>query len=671
MLLRMVLFSIGSASLFACAFLAYRFRTRPWVQIAAFASTAVVSLVLYFDGSFSPLPVAADLAAFAAALFFPAIAGSLSARFASRGQFPAARALALVRFGLTGSRGALATARIIEGLEIENTSGFQAALRHFSDLRLSRAATGLERMVDAAFIELSFRRNLRIEALPYLESAGSPADFAKAGPDAALQALEIYCVAGKLDDAALLLSAMADLHPSAVPLRALAEGYVIYLCASGEGDKVAVVRAAELLASENRKVSNPNPATDAATPAPGAEWALSKIPWPPRFAAGHADRIRPFAMIPVSRAYATIALVLANVLVMAALMKRGETEDPVGLAAFGANVDFLVRSGQAWRWGSSTFIHFGLLHLVMNMAALYVLGRFCEGLYGSARTLLVYLAAGFAGSVASFYITSPQLSAGASGAVFGLLGMGLAFTLVHGSKISPSFRNRYLAVFAFIIAADVAFGLAETYIDNAAHIGGLLCGGLVSVFLAPTSERKGGFPRAGGLALAALLLAASGAMAWCVYKASENLAGGGVIPDSIDFVRTRFGDRVSAEIPAHWKTKPQTGPDVYYCVLPFAFSKPWKTGSALEGTIAQYESAIRDAVERRFGADNVRQMETDDPRQIRFIGRFDNRGSEEVQLTVFVLAGTSLLRMDFNLRERNLRVFSPVIDRIVRSVEVD
>jgi rhomboid protease GluP len=95
--------------------------------------------------------------------------------------------------------------------------------------------------------------------------------------------------------------------------------------------------------------------------------------------------------------------------------------------SFGANYGPLTWNGQEWRLLAAAFIHFGVIHLAFNMFALYNGGIWTERLYGSTRFAVIYLLSALAGSVVSGWWDPTRMSAGASGAVFGVYGALLAF----------------------------------------------------------------------------------------------------------------------------------------------------------------------------------------------------------------------------------------------------
>ncbi len=166
--------------------------------------------------------------------------------------------------------------------------------------------------------------------------------------------------------------------------------------------------------------------------------------------------------------YILIAIQLVVFLLLE--FKGGSTESSI-LIQFGAKFNPLILEGEWWRFITPVFLHIGFLHLLMNSMALYYLGPLVERIYGNFRFLLIYLFAGFVGVVASFLI-SPNLSAGASGAIFGCFGALLYFGVVFPRLFVRSLGFNILIV----LAVNLMFGFTIPGIDNAGHIGGLIGG---------------------------------------------------------------------------------------------------------------------------------------------------------------------------------------------------
>lgn len=133
-----------------------------------------------------------------------------------------------------------------------------------------------------------------------------------------------------------------------------------------------------------------------------------------------------------------------------------------------------LRDGEIYRLLSPTLVHGDLLHLAFNMYALYLLGPLVEGIWGSRAFAGFYVLTAAAASTASFVFT-PADSLGASGAVFGLVGVLMAGTRVH----NPVLDRRARAIvpqLGSIVLINLVLGFSVPSIDNAAHIGGLLAG---------------------------------------------------------------------------------------------------------------------------------------------------------------------------------------------------
>ena len=145
-----------------------------------------------------------------------------------------------------------------------------------------------------------------------------------------------------------------------------------------------------------------------------------------------------------------------------------------------------VEAGQYWRLLTVTLVHGGLLHLLFNMYALYIVGPFVEALYGRLFFVIAYVLSALAGSVAS-YLFLPGVSVGASGAIFGLFGLLFVSTYIHKPALGRQARA-LTGQIGMLIAINlfIGFGIGGfAAIDNAAHVGGLLAGSWVGFVVAP------------------------------------------------------------------------------------------------------------------------------------------------------------------------------------------
>jgi len=150
---------------------------------------------------------------------------------------------------------------------------------------------------------------------------------------------------------------------------------------------------------------------------------------------------------------------------------------------FGGNFGPLTLSTEPWRLVTAMFVHIGFLHLLANMMGLFVLGRLAESLYGRWAYLATYFLAGIAGSFGSILWNPLGVSAGASGAIFGIAGALIATFLV-GKLPLPKESIRYL-LFTLVAFAgfDLLYGVWKEAVDNAAHFGGLFAGLLLGLLL--------------------------------------------------------------------------------------------------------------------------------------------------------------------------------------------
>ncbi|MDQ4075892.1 MAG: rhomboid family intramembrane serine protease [Chloroflexota bacterium] len=154
------------------------------------------------------------------------------------------------------------------------------------------------------------------------------------------------------------------------------------------------------------------------------------------------------------------------------------------LLLFGAKSNLLIKQGEVWRLLTPIFLHIGLVHLLFNQYALSIFGKELESLFGTPRFATVYFLAGLFGSVASFAFTA-AISAGASGAIFGIIGALAAFFLRNRETLGEMGRQQLRGLLV-LIAINLFLGVSIPGIDNWGHVGGLVSGFLLGAILAPT-----------------------------------------------------------------------------------------------------------------------------------------------------------------------------------------
>ncbi|MGH8684170.1 MAG: rhomboid family intramembrane serine protease [Nitrosospira sp.] len=190
----------------------------------------------------------------------------------------------------------------------------------------------------------------------------------------------------------------------------------------------------------------------------------------------------------VRRVPVTQLLVIINLLVFIAMLASGaglwHSSNSVQLA-WGANFGPATQDGEWWRLGSAMFLHFGAIHLALNLWALWDGGQLVERMYGHARFAGIYFASGLAGNLLSLVAhRGLAVSGGASGAIFGIYGALLIFLWRERRNLHPQeFRWFFWGASGFA-GITLVLGLLITGIDNAAHIGGFLAGILGGIIFA-------------------------------------------------------------------------------------------------------------------------------------------------------------------------------------------
>ena len=193
-----------------------------------------------------------------------------------------------------------------------------------------------------------------------------------------------------------------------------------------------------------------------------------------------------------ARPWVVIFLAVANVAAFAWELSAGaDAMKPTAqwMMDHGGNFGPLTFDGQQWRLLTSMFLHYGLIHIVMNMIGLLDGGRHVERMYGPAGFAALYLVSGLAGSLASG-LRGHAVSAGASGAVFGIFGAFGAYLLLHRSRLDSEQVKRQARGLMIFLAYNVYFGLSVKGIDIVAHGGGLVAGFLVGLALELGTNEK-------------------------------------------------------------------------------------------------------------------------------------------------------------------------------------
>ncbi len=216
-----------------------------------------------------------------------------------------------------------------------------------------------------------------------------------------------------------------------------------------------------------------------------------------------------FARAVLNRPYKfTIAFLIINLFVFLLMWESSGAEFTVlqqgfpdaVLVTYGAKLNYLINAphNQWWRFITPMFVHIDVLHLMMNMFSLLILGPFVEKLYGSAKFVVFWVVTGIAGVVGSYLALQPSLSrgilgsfifksadvpsAGASGALFGLVGILFVFGIKYRHELPEGFKRVFGTGMLPIIFINLFIGfVGRSFIGNAAHLAGLFAGAALAL----------------------------------------------------------------------------------------------------------------------------------------------------------------------------------------------
>ena len=180
-------------------------------------------------------------------------------------------------------------------------------------------------------------------------------------------------------------------------------------------------------------------------------------------------------------------IIMAICIILFILMElSGGSTNSQTLLKYGANLDVLVKNGEYYRLFTCIFLHIGIMHLLCNMYSLYIIGREVENLFGKIKYIIIFILSGIFGSKMSLAFTHNTISAGASGAIFGLLGALLYFGMHYRTYLGEAIKRSIIP----IIVVNLIIGFFAEGIDLAAHIGGLVGGVLVAMMVGVPDKSK-------------------------------------------------------------------------------------------------------------------------------------------------------------------------------------
>jgi len=256
-----------------------------------------------------------------------------------------------------------------------------------------------------------------------------------------------------------------------------------------------------------------------------------------------------FARAILNRPYKfTIIILIANLFVFLLMWQSSglnsqvlwhEFSEPV-LIAYGAKLNQYINAPyhQWWRFVTPMFVHVNVIHIAVNMYSLWILGPYVEKIYGSARFVVFWVLTGIAGVVASYLTVRPALagsglgrfvfksvdspSAGASGALFGLVGVLFVFGIKFRHELPEGFKRAFGTGLIPVIMINLFIGfLGRSFIDNAAHLGGMLSGAALALLV---DYRRPGDSHGSATVWRVLQIAALLLVVLCFWKASRNFS---------------------------------------------------------------------------------------------------------------------------------------------------
>ncbi|WP_330022473.1 rhomboid family intramembrane serine protease [Agathobacter sp.] len=179
-----------------------------------------------------------------------------------------------------------------------------------------------------------------------------------------------------------------------------------------------------------------------------------------------------------------MAVIAVNIIVFAVMSIFGNTLDAQYMAGHGAMYPpYVAENGQYWRLFTSMFMHFGLMHILNNMVMLGAVGRIVEIAMGHVRFLIAYIVAGICGGALSYVVmlhnNDYAVSAGASGAIFGMVGALVWIVIVNRGFYEGISRQQVI----FMVILMIYYGVSTSGVDNWDHLGGLAGGFIISIVL--------------------------------------------------------------------------------------------------------------------------------------------------------------------------------------------
>lgn len=210
-------------------------------------------------------------------------------------------------------------------------------------------------------------------------------------------------------------------------------------------------------------------------------------------------------------------LIGINVIIFAIMFLTDMKLSPDTLITFGAKVNYKIADGELYRFISPMFLHWDFYHLGANMLSLYIFGRDIEIIFGRKKFLPIYFFSGIIGVLFS-YTFNNSISAGASGAIFGLLGAHLYLFFRNKDAYKKVFGRDFL----ILIAINVGYGIFDPRIDFSGHMGGLIGGMIICYLLGIKREKNLNFKKIIAIILTLFAFSSTFVFRTNTYLLSEN-----------------------------------------------------------------------------------------------------------------------------------------------------
>jgi membrane associated rhomboid family serine protease/Flp pilus assembly protein TadD len=231
--------------------------------------------------------------------------------------------------------------------------------------------------------------------------------------------------------------------------------------------------------------------------------AFTTAPSTPADAAAEASRGTEF------RPWITYGLIALNILVYLLMVASGASPTkptPQQLIRWGADFGPLTLTSQPWRMVSAAFVHIGIVHIFFNMVCLYSLGSLAEAIYKRTAYAFMYVLSGVAGSLVSLIVYPVTVSAGASGAIFGIVGALIAAFKMGRLRLPPQVVKSQLTNLFVFAGFNLLYGAVRPGLNNAAHLGGLAGGLLMGIIIAVAVRNRTEYRRARNAAITLMIV---------------------------------------------------------------------------------------------------------------------------------------------------------------------